>query len=163
MAAVAAVTPFHIPLDSIRRALREHTALPHRMEIVRQVRGVTYIDDSKATNVDATVKSLRSVDGKVVLILGGSDKNLDFHPLLDHLDRVKEAILIGQTREKIRSVLAGHCEISVARTLEEAVSRASAVASPGETVLLAPACASFDMFKSYAHRGEVFRRAVQAL
>jgi UDP-N-acetylmuramoylalanine--D-glutamate ligase len=163
MAAVAAVTPFHVGLEDIRRALRDYTALPHRMEVVRKVGGVTYINDSKATNVDATIKSLRSIDEKVVLILGGSDKNLDFHPLLDHLGRVKEVILIGQTREKIRSVLAGHCEISDACTLEEAVSRASAVASPGETVLLAPACASFDMFNNYAHRGEVFRRAVQAL
>jgi len=98
-----------------------------------------------------------------VLILGGSDKNLDFHPLLDQLHRVKEVILIGQTREKIRSVLVGRCEISDAGTLEEAVRRAAAVASPGDTVLLAPACASFDMFSNYAHRGEVFRRAVQAL
>jgi len=163
MAAVGAVTPFHVGLEDIRRALRDYTALPHRMEIVRKVDGVTYINDSKATNVDATIKSLRSIDEKVVLILGGSDKNLDFHPLLDHLGRVKEVILIGQTRDKIRSVLAGHCGISDAGTLEEAVSRASAVASPGETVLLAPACASFDMFNNYAHRGEVFRRAVQAL
>jgi UDP-N-acetylmuramoylalanine--D-glutamate ligase len=163
MASVAAVTPFDIDLGHIRRALRDYTALPHRMEIVRKVGGITYINDSKATNVDATIKSLRSIEEKVVLILGGSDKNLDFHPLLDHLHRVKEVILIGQTREKIRSVLVGCCEISDAGTLEEAVRRAAAVASPGDTVLLAPACASFDMFSNYAHRGEVFRRAVQAL
>ncbi len=163
MAAVAAVAPFEIGLDAVREALAGYRPLAHRMEVVRVADGVTYINDSKATNVDATIKSLRSVEGGIVVILGGSDKNLDFRPLADHLGRVKRAILIGETREKIRSALAGRCAVADAETLEEAVRAAAAAAAPGDTVLLAPACASFDMFDNYAHRGEVFRRAVQGL
>ena len=163
LAAVSIVTPFSIGPDHIRTALESYTPLPHRMEIVQTVRGVVYINDSKATNVDAAVKSLCSIEGRVVLILGGSDKNLDFRPLLDHIRRVRAVVLIGQTREKIRSVLAGRCEILDAETMEEAVRKAAAAALPGDTVMLAPACASFDMFDSYAHRGEVFREAVAAL
>jgi UDP-N-acetylmuramoylalanine--D-glutamate ligase len=163
MAAVAAATPFEIGLGAIREALASYRPLAHRMEVVRVARGVTYINDSKATNVDATIKSLRSVEGGVVVILGGSDKNLDFRPLADHLGRVKRAILIGETREKIRAAIAGRCAVADAESLEEAVRAAASAAAPGDTVLLAPACASFDMFKNYVHRGEVFRRSVQAL
>jgi UDP-N-acetylmuramoylalanine--D-glutamate ligase len=163
MTAVAAVTPFGIPTAQVREALRDYRPLSHRMEPVRTLRGVTYIDDSKATNVDATIKSIRSVEGKVVVILGGSDKNLDFRPLADHVGRMRLAVLIGQASGRIREVLAGRCELASAASLEEAVKKASEAASPGDTVLLAPACASFDMFRNYAHRGEVFRRAVEAL
>lgn len=163
LAAVAAVTPFDIDKASIRDALASYTPLAHRMEPVRTVGGVDYINDSKATNVDATIKSLRSIDGKVVLILGGLDKNGDFRPLLDYVDRLRQVILIGSARDKIRSVLDGKCELSESETLEEAVLDAAKAAARGDTVLLAPACASFDMFKSYADRGEVFRAAVNAL
>ncbi len=160
---MAAVTPFQIDLASIRVGLANYTPLSHRMEAVRTVNGVTYINDSKATNVDATIKSLRSIDGKIVLILGGLDKNGDFSPLLDYLDRFRRVILIGSAREKIRPVLEGKCELTESETLEGAVSDAAGAAVQGDTVLLAPACASFDMFKSYAERGEVFRSAVRAL
>lgn len=163
MTAIAAVTPFGISTAHIREALNDYRPLSHRMELVRALRGVTYIDDSKATNVDATIKSIRSVDGKVVVILGGSDKNLDFRPLADHAGRMRLAILIGQASGRIRAVLEGRCELASAASLEEAVRQAAEAASPGDTVLLAPACASFDMFRNYAHRGEVFRRAVEAL
>lgn len=163
LAAVAVVTPMAVDPDGIRRALESYEPLPHRMEVVRTAGGVVYINDSKATNVDATIKSLRSIEGRVVLILGGSDKNLDFRPLREHLGAVKAVVLIGETREKIRAVLAGRCEILDAGTMEEAVKKGAAAASPGDTVLLAPACASFDMFENYAHRGEVFRNAVKAL
>jgi UDP-N-acetylmuramoylalanine--D-glutamate ligase len=163
LAAVSIVTPLGVAPDRIRSALENYRPLPHRMEIVRTVGDVVYINDSKATNVDATIKSLRSIEGNVVLILGGSDKNLDFRPLVDHVQGVRAIVLIGQTREKIRAVLAGRCDVSDAETMEEAVEKAAAAASPGDTVLLAPACASFDMFTNYAHRGEVFRNAVRAL
>jgi UDP-N-acetylmuramoylalanine--D-glutamate ligase len=133
------------------------------MEPVRTVDGVEYINDSKATNVDATLKSLRSVEGNVVLILGGLDKNGDFAPIRDHADRLRCVILIGSAREKIRSELEGKCDLDEAETLEGAVRKAADAAVPGDTVLLAPACASFDMFDSYAHRGEVFRAAVNEL
>ena len=163
LAAVAAVTPFEIDMASVRHGLANYTPLSHRMETVRTVDGVTYINDSKATNVDATIKSLRSIDGKIVLILGGLDKNSDFSPLLDYLDRLRRVILIGSAREKIRPVLEGKCELTESETLEGAVREAAGVAVRGDTVLLAPACASFDMFKSYAERGEIFRSAVRAL
>ena len=163
LAAVAAVTPFEVDPDCIRNALSAYSPLPHRMEPVRTVNGVEYINDSKATNVDATLKSLRSVEGNVVLILGGLDKNGDFAPIRDHADRLRCVILIGSARGKIRSELEGKCDLDEAETLEGAVRKAADAAVRGDTVLLAPACASFDMFDSYAHRGEVFRAAVNEL
>lgn len=163
MAAVALVTPFGIEIGRIRAGLESYTPLPHRMEIVGTVGGVVYINDSKATNVDATIKSLRSIEGPVVLILGGSDKNLDFRPLLDHVERVKSAVLIGETSGKIRAVLSGRVRMTQADSMEGAVRAAARSAASGDTVLLAPACASFDMFENYAHRGEEFRRAVAGL
>jgi UDP-N-acetylmuramoylalanine--D-glutamate ligase len=163
LAAVAAVTSFDIDVSDISRALEGYRPLAHRMERVKTVDGVTYINDSKATNVDAAVKSLRSIGGNVILIMGGLDKEGDFRPLLAHLGRVKEVILIGDAREKIRAVLSGSCDLSEAESLEEAVGKAATLAAAGDTVLLAPACASFDMFANYANRGEVFRDAVNAL
>ncbi len=163
MASVAAVTPFDIEPAHVERALASYRPLPHRMEPVRTVRGIAYINDSKATNVDATVKSLRSIDGNVILILGGLDKNGDFGMLAGHLGRVKLVILIGSAKEKIKKALAGKCRLSEATTMEEAVAGAAAAGTAGDTVLLAPACASFDMFANYAQRGEVFRAAVTAL
>ncbi|UCG51877.1 MAG: UDP-N-acetylmuramoyl-L-alanine--D-glutamate ligase [Candidatus Latescibacterota bacterium] len=163
MASVAAATPFEVDVASIKLALENYRPLSHRMEPVKIVDGVTYINDSKATNVDATVKSLRSIDGVVVLILGGLDKSGDFGLLREHLDHVKRVILIGDAKEKIRKALTGSCRILDAGDLEEAVREAARIAKAGDTVLLAPACASFDMFENYAQRGEVFRAAVNAL
>jgi UDP-N-acetylmuramoylalanine--D-glutamate ligase len=163
MAAVAAVTPFDIETSHIERALASYRPLPHRMEPVRTARGVVYINDSKATNVDATIKSLRSIDGNVILIMGGLDKKGDFGMLVEHLGRVKLIILIGDAKEKIKKVLAGKCRLLEAETMEEAVVGAAVAGTAGDTVLLAPACASFDMFENYAQRGEVFRAAVAAL
>jgi UDP-N-acetylmuramoylalanine--D-glutamate ligase len=163
MASVAAVTPFEVEKRDIEAALAAYRPLPHRMEPVKTVRGVTYINDSKATNVDATIKSLRSIESDVVLIMGGLDKNGEFGLLGPHLSRVKLIVLIGDAKQKIKNVLTGKCRISEAATMEEAVELAAEVSSTGDTVLLAPACASFDMFKNYGHRGEVFRAAVNAL
>ncbi|MEJ2721340.1 MAG: UDP-N-acetylmuramoyl-L-alanine--D-glutamate ligase, partial [bacterium] len=130
---------------------------------VRTVRGVAYINDSKATNIDATIKSLRSIEGNVILIMGGLDKNGDFGALAGHLGSVKLIVVIGSAKEKIKAALTGKCRLADAKTMEDAVARAAATAAPGDTVLLAPACASFDMFQNYAQRGEVFRAAVAAL
>lgn len=163
MAAVAAVTPLDVGMEDIRRALRAYEPLPHRMEVVRTVGGVTYINDSKATNVDATLKSLVSIDGGVILILGGRDKDGDFGTLIPHLDRVRAAILIGEATAAIRGALVGHCELIEAADMAGAVEAGRDLAEAGDTVLLAPACASFDMFESYQHRGEVFRSCVNAL
>ncbi|MEE9270065.1 MAG: UDP-N-acetylmuramoyl-L-alanine--D-glutamate ligase [Candidatus Krumholzibacteria bacterium] len=163
MAAVAAVTPYEVETRHINESLKAYRPLPHRMELTRVVGGVAYINDSKATNVDAAIKSVRSIEGSVVLIMGGLDKSSDFRPMLDQLSRVKQVVLIGDAAEKIQSVIGGHCEVGQANTMEEAVGKASKKATAGDTVLLAPACASFDMFKNYEDRGNAFRDAVNRL
>ncbi|UCH83203.1 MAG: UDP-N-acetylmuramoyl-L-alanine--D-glutamate ligase [Candidatus Latescibacterota bacterium] len=163
MASVAAVTPFGVDAANIEAALAAYRPLPHRMEPVRTVGSVEYINDSKATNVDATIKSLRSIGGAVILIMGGLDKNGDFELLKGHLTQVKLVVLIGDATEKIKSVLEGSCALAEATTMEDAVRMSSDASDAGDTVLLAPACASFDMFENYAKRGEAFRAAVNAL
>ncbi len=163
MAAIGSVIPFGVPLDAIRVALRTYRPLSHRMELVRVVDGVAYVNDSKATNVDATLKSLMSVDGPVVVILGGRDKGGDFTALIPQLGRVKRAVLIGEARGAIRATLAGSCPMTDANDMRDAVATARGATEPGDTVLLAPACASFDMFRNYQDRGEVFRACVNAL
>jgi UDP-N-acetylmuramoylalanine--D-glutamate ligase len=163
MAAVAAVTPYEVDTRHIHESLKSYRPLPHRMELTRVVGGVAYINDSKATNVDAAIKSVRSIEGPVVLIMGGLDKSSDFRPMVDQLSRVKRVFLIGAAAEKIRSVIGEHCEVGEASSMEEAVGEASKNATAGDTVLLAPACASFDMFKDYADRGNAFRDAVNRL
>jgi UDP-N-acetylmuramoylalanine--D-glutamate ligase len=113
--------------------------------------------------VDATIKSLISIEGGVVLILGGRDKEGDFSALVPHLEHVRRAILIGEAQRVIRAALEGACELDEAQDMSSAVDVAASYARPGDTVLLAPACASFDMFDDYKHRGEVFRSCVNAL
>jgi UDP-N-acetylmuramoylalanine--D-glutamate ligase len=163
MASIAAATALDVPLEAMRAALRAYRPLPHRMELVRVVDGVAYVNDSKATNVDATVKSLISIEGHSVLILGGRDKEGDFSALVPHLGRVRRVVLIGEAKGVIRRALTGHGDLSDAGDLADAVRVARASARAGDTVLLAPACASFDMFKNYQERGEVFRACVNAL
>jgi UDP-N-acetylmuramoylalanine--D-glutamate ligase len=163
MAAIGAASAMSVSLPDIRGGLRSYRPLPHRMELVRVVDGVSYINDSKATNVDATIKSLISVDGGVVLILGGRDKEGDFGSLRPHLGNVKKIILVGESADKIRAALEQSCEIETQADMDSAVRAATACTQTGDTVLLAPACASFDMFESYKHRGEVFRSCVNTL
>lgn len=163
MAAAAAVTPLDTSVSFIGEGLRAYHPLPHRMELVRVSGGVAYINDSKATNVDATIKSVKSIEGDMVLILGGLDKNGDFEALIPSLARVKGVVVIGAATEKIKAVLDGHVDVFTADTLADAVRQSAALAQAGDTVLLAPACASFDMFRSYADRGEKFRAQVNAL
>ena len=163
LASVGAATALGVPLEPVRAALRSYRPLPHRMELVRVVGGVAYVNDSKATNVDATVKSLISVEGPSIVILGGRDKEGDFSALLPHLAGVRRAVLIGEAAPVIRRALAGRVEMSDARDMADAVHIAHEGAHAGDTVLLAPACASFDMFKNYQERGEVFRACVNRL
>jgi UDP-N-acetylmuramoylalanine--D-glutamate ligase len=163
MASVAAATALDVPLDAMRTALRAYRPLPHRMELVRVVDGVAYVNDSKATNVDATVKSLISIEGPSVLILGGRDKEGDFSTLVPHLRGVRRAVLIGEATPVIRRALSGHVEMTAARDMADAVRIGREAARAGDTVLLAPACASFDMFKNYQERGEAFRACVNQL
>lgn len=148
---------------TIRRAVGGFKAVEHRLEYVATVRGVEYYNDSKATNVDATIKALESFAGGVHLILGGKDKGSDYSVLNELLKaRVKRVYTIGAAAAKIESQASG-TEIVNAGTLEAAVRRASESATPGDIVLLAPACASFDQFDSYEHRGQVFKELVQQL
>jgi len=147
----------------IRQAVGGFKAVEHRLEYVATVQGVEYYNDSKATNVDATIKALESFSGRIHLILGGKDKGSDYSLLNSLLkDRVKRVYTIGAAAAKIEAQASG-TEIVSAGTLEAAVRRASEAASAGDIVLLAPACASFDQFDSYEHRGQVFKALVQQL
>jgi UDP-N-acetylmuramoylalanine--D-glutamate ligase len=163
LAAIALATARGCGIDAVRQAIQEFHPLPHRMELVRVVGGVAYVNDSKATNPDAVVKSLRSIEGPVILILGGKDKGGDFGVLAGELHRTRLVVLIGEAADRIEKALEGRAAMERCATLEEAVRRASRWARAGDTVLLAPGCASFDMFADYAERGEAFRRAVRSL
>lgn len=146
------------------RAFEGFRGLPHRTEIVRRKSGVTWVNDSKGTNVGAAIRSLESFAQPIVWIAGGKDKDLDFRPLAPLLKaRARAAILIGQAAPKLAAALRGSVPLHDAGTLDRAVTLADALAQPGDVVLLSPACASFDQFQSYEDRGERFRAAVAAL
>jgi UDP-N-acetylmuramoylalanine--D-glutamate ligase len=137
---------------------------PHRCEFVREVNGVTYVNDSKATNLDAVDKALRAQTKPVILIAGGKDKGFSFDPLRSLVkEKVRSTILIGEMAESIRRSWAGAVESEIASSLADAVERAHSSAKPGEMVLFSPGTSSFDMFKSYADRGDQFRALVRAL
>jgi UDP-N-acetylmuramoylalanine--D-glutamate ligase len=144
--------------------LCEYEPRPHRCEFVREVDGVEYVNDSKATNLDALEKALRAQSNPVILIAGGKDKGFNFDPLRPVVkEKVKSTILIGEMAERIRRSWNGAVDSEIAHSLAEAVERAYASASPGDVVLFSPGTSSFDMFKSYADRGDQFRALVQAL
>jgi UDP-N-acetylmuramoylalanine--D-glutamate ligase len=150
--------------DKIAQAIRNFKAVEHRLEYVATVRGVEYFNDSKATNVDATIKALESFPANIHIILGGKDKGSDYTVLNDLLrQRVKRVYTIGAAADKIESHIKGAAEIVHAETLDNAIKRAAVVAQPGDVVLLAPACASFDQFQNYEHRGRVFKEVVREL
>ena len=164
LAAVCAGVLMGCDPAKIRDAVHNFKAVEHRLEYVATIKGVDYFNDSKATNVDATVKALESFPRNIHLILGGKDKGSDYTVLNDLLrERVKRVYTIGAAAEKIESHIKGAAEVVHAETLENAIRRASAVAQSGDVVLLAPACASFDQFQSYNHRGRVFKEVVQTL
>ena len=164
LAAAAGAAAIGVPAAAMAEALARFPGLPHRLEPVATIAGVHYVNDSKGTNVGAVVKSLEGYAGGVILIAGGKDKGGDFTPLRPLLaSRVRTAILIGQARGKLCAQLAGACPLEEAPTLEAAVRRGAEIARPGDTVLLSPACASFDMFRDFEHRGEMFRQAVRDL
>ncbi len=163
LAAVSVGVLAGVPTEQIRRAVAEFKAVEHRLEYVATVGGVEYYNDSKATNVDATIKALESFPGRIHLILGGKDKGSDYAVLNDLLkERVKRVYTIGAAAAKIESQAKG-TEIVGAGTLDSAVKRASEAATTGDIVLLAPACASFDQFDSYEHRGRAFKDLVRQL
>jgi UDP-N-acetylmuramoylalanine--D-glutamate ligase len=149
--------------EKVRQTVHDFKAVEHRLEFVATVAGVDYYNDSKATNVDATIKALESFPANIHLILGGKDKGSDYTVLNDLIrQRVKGVYTIGAAAAKIESQVKG-AEIVHAETLENAIRKAHATAQPGDVVLLAPACASFDQFKNYEHRGKVFKEIVAGM
>jgi UDP-N-acetylmuramoylalanine--D-glutamate ligase len=163
LAAVCAGALMGCAPGKIRQAVREFKAVEHRLEYVATIRGVDYYNDSKATNVDATIKALESFPANIHLIVGGKDKGSDYTLLNDLLrQRVKRVYTIGAAAAKIESQIQG-VEVVHADSLENALRKANAVAEPGDVVLLAPACASFDQFKNYEQRGQVFKQIVRTL
>lgn len=164
LAAVCAGALMGCPSEKIRQAVGAFKAVEHRLEYVATVRGVDYYNDSKATNVDATIKALESFPSNVHLILGGKDKGSDYTVLNDLLrKRVKAVYTIGAAADKIQTHVKGAVSMFQSGTLDAAVKQASSAAKPGDIILLAPACASFDQFQNYEHRGRVFKELVHAL
>jgi UDP-N-acetylmuramoylalanine--D-glutamate ligase len=165
LAALALATAAGCQLAPMLYGLREYRGEPHRVEPVAIVGDVEYFDDSKGTNVGATVAALSGLDKRVVLIAGGEGKGQDFSPLAAPVAQYARAVvLIGRAAGELRDALQGSgASLVDAATLEEAVTKAAGLAENGDVVLLSPACASLDMFRNYVHRAEVFQAAVQAL
>jgi UDP-N-acetylmuramoylalanine--D-glutamate ligase len=164
LAATTAACVLGADFAAIRKAVRAFKAVEHRLEFVREIQGVDFYNNSKATSVDATVKSLEAFERGVHLIMGGKDKGAPYTPLIPLLkDRVREVLLIGAAAPVIAEQLAGSTELVQAGDLSTAVYEAFARSRPGDTVLLAPACSSFDQFKDYEERGRVFKELVNRL
>jgi UDP-N-acetylmuramoylalanine--D-glutamate ligase len=150
----------------IQQAIDDFKGLPHRLETVATVQGVRFVNDSKATNVDAVNRALECFDRPVILIMGGRNKKGDFTLLKSRVrEHVKTLVAMGEARDEIVTALAGDPEKGIieASSMQAAVEKALEKAEPGDTVLLSPACASFDMFDNYGQRGDRFRQAVEML
>lgn len=164
MSALAIGVACGVSADSARAAVRDFKGVEHRLEFVAEINGVKFYNDSKATNVDAAIKCIEAFDGGVNVILGGKDKGGDYSPLAPVARaRCSNVILIGAAADKIAAALQNTRPLRRASTMEEAVEIGLEIGKPGEIVLLAPACASFDMFDNYEHRGRVFKEAVRNL
>ncbi|MBV8361816.1 MAG: UDP-N-acetylmuramoyl-L-alanine--D-glutamate ligase [Deltaproteobacteria bacterium] len=164
MAAAGAALALKFAPELIERTFAEFRGLPHRLELVREKNRVIFVDDSKGTNVGAVVQALGAVRAPVLLLAGGVDKGGSYAALREPLrQKVKLLLLYGAAREIMRAALDGTTRIVSVQTLDEAVAKAATEALPGDTVLLSPACASFDQFKDYAERGRVFQELVRAL
>lgn len=163
LAAMALCRAIDLPYAPLLEGLATFQGLPHRVEKVAEIDGVTWYDDSKGTNVGATVAALKGLTQPVVLIAGGDGKGQDFSPLREAVAHTRCVILIGRDAARIEAAIAGAVPCLHAESLEAAVALAKREAKPGDAVLLSPACASFDMFRNYVHRAEVFVAAVRAL
>jgi len=163
LAALAVADLYHVPREDAIRALRDYKPLPHRCEKIAVIDGVIFINDSKATNIDALEKALLAMRSPVVLIAGGKDKGLDFSGLRPLLrEKAKAIVLIGQMTEKLFTAWNSAVTCVRAATLADAVDRAHQLAKPGDVVLFSPGCSSFDMFKDFEDRGDQFRALIQA-
>ena len=164
LAALALGEALELPLAAMLAELQEFPGLAHRTQWVAEIAGVSYINDSKGTNVGATLAAVSGMDGPLVLIAGGEGKNQDFTPLAAALrGKARRVVLIGRDGPRIGAALEGICPVERAGSMPEAVQAAARAARTGDTVLLSPACASLDMFRDYAERGEVFAAAVREL
>jgi UDP-N-acetylmuramoylalanine--D-glutamate ligase len=163
MAALALCRAIGLDYDGLIPALKTFEGLPHRVQKVAELQGRSFYDDSKGTNVGATVAALKGLSAPVVLIAGGDGKGQDFSPLKEAVGSARAVVQIGRDGPEIEAAIAGACPVARAESMEAAVARAYALSRPGDAILLSPACASFDMFRNYVHRAQVFVAAVEAL
>jgi UDP-N-acetylmuramoylalanine--D-glutamate ligase len=164
MAAALAARTFGVGAPSLRATLRNFRGVEHRLEFVRELRGVQYVNDSKATNVDAVWYALQAFKEPIVLFLGGRDKGNDYTRLVELVrSNVRAIVAIGESAELVVAAFEGVKPVVSATSMEEAVTRAAGLARAGDIVLLSPACASFDWFRNYEHRGDVFKQLVHGL
>ncbi len=161
LAALAALLPYRIPVSSLAEGLSSFKGLPHRVELVGEIAGVRYVNDSKATNVHAALAALSGLTGPFVMLLGGQGKGEDYSPLASAMGQVRTAICYGKESEAIASALHGAVELKKVGGMLEALQLAKEIASRGDTVLLSPACTSYDEFSSFVERGEVFTEWVK--
>jgi UDP-N-acetylmuramoylalanine--D-glutamate ligase len=164
LASLAITSRYAVPAATLCRLIGQFEGVEHRIEYAGRVHGVEFFNDSKATNVDSAIKAVNSFERNVILILGGRDKGASYDPLVKAMEeKVKHVLLIGEAAEQIAAAIGTMLPVSRAQTLEEAVQQGLALSSPGDVVLLSPACASYDMFENYEHRGRVFKSAVEEL
>jgi len=168
LAALAIGQGFGISFEPMIKVLREFKGLPHRCQLVRERQGVKWYNDSKGTNVGATQAAIEGlgsdISGRLIMIMGGVGKNADFTSLSSAIEKYsRHVVLIGEAAQDIAAVIGAHVPISYAGTMDEAIQQAASVAQSEDSVLLSPACASFDMFKNYEHRGQVFTEIVERL
>jgi UDP-N-acetylmuramoylalanine--D-glutamate ligase len=168
LASLAIGYGFGLPLEPMLNVLQEFTGLPHRCQLVRERNGVKWYNDSKGTNVGATQAAIEGlgseISGKLIMIMGGVGKNADFRPMIPTIKKyTRQVVLIGEAAPEIAHAIGTQIPTSFATSMDEAVSQAASAALPNDSVLLSPACASFDMFKHYEHRGDVFTEIVERL
>lgn len=164
MSVICAAKVFNLDNNGIIKALQTFESVEHRLELVREINGVKYINDSKATNVDSVWYALKSFDEPILLILGGQDKGNDYGQIKELvIKKVKKIFAIGSSAEKVFNFFHNDVKVELKKSLEDAVKNSSREAKNGDVVLLSPACASFDMFNNYEHRGKVFKEAVNKL
>ena len=164
LAAMAITAGYGVPTAALAKAIREFRGVEHRIEYVASLRGIEFFNDSKATNVDSAIKAVESFQGGLILILGGKDKGAPYDPLIEAMrGKVKHVVVIGEASEKIAKAIGTRFPYSRVESMTDAVKRAGEAGSSGDVVLLSPACASFDMFDNYEHRGREFKKAVLEL
>lgn len=164
MAAALAAHSMGINIDDIRSALKSFKGVEHRMEFVRELNGVEFINDSKATNVDSVWYAISAIEKPIILLLGGRDKGNDYSKMFQVVkNKVKAIIAIGESADKVFTAFRTYTEVKKADSMQDAVSEAFEISITGDVVLLSPACASFDWFKNYEHRGNVFKELIHQL